>query len=118
MGIENLEKIIREQQRGKEGKPEFMIGEQLLDMARRSPLTAELLEQDLEVQAMNLTAAALCMKNYADEKHKKEKGNCVCIDPLEAEQVLRKFYHIPEDEPDQRPQEGKAAKIVDLADFL
>lgn len=114
MGLEN---IIKEQQAGKENTPEWMIGEQLLEMARRSPLAAELLERDLTVPEMDLTAAAGQMKKYADEKKKTIKGNCVCVTPLEAEQVLRKFYHLPEDEPDQKPAEG-AGVIVNLADFL
>ena len=115
MGIENLVKIIREQQRGKENQPEYMIGEQLLDMARRSPLTAELLEQDLAVKEMNLTAAAARMKKYADENHKGAK--CFCITPVVAEKILREFYHLPEEDAAQ-PAPSGSEPIVNLADFL
>ena len=117
MGIENLESIIREQQKGKETSPEFMIGEQLLDMARNSPLTAELLEQDLAVPEMNLTAAAARLKKYADDNHKGAK--CFCITPVVAERILREFYHLPEEQSGERSAEsGDKAPIVNLADFL
>lgn len=118
MGIENLEKIIREQQRGKEGKPEFMIGEQLLDMARRSPLSAELLEQDLIVPEMSLGAAAKQQQKYSDDNHKTAK--CFCITPNVAEKILREFYHLPEEDQsgERSAESGDKAPIVNLADFL
>lgn len=115
MGIENLEKIIREQQRGKEGKQEFMIGEHLLDMARSSPLTADLLEQDLVVPEMSLEAAAKQLQKYSDDHHKNAK--CFCITPNVAEKILRGFYHLPEEDAAQ-PAAGGSAPIVNLADFL
>ena len=115
MDIENLEKIIREQQKGRETSPEFMIGEQLLDMARRSPLTAELLEQDLAVKEMALTAASAALKKYADDHHKGAK--CFCITPVVAERILREFYHLPEEDAAQ-PTPNGSAPIVNLADFL
>ena len=123
MGIENLEKIIREQQRGKEDSHEYCIGEHLLDMARRSSLTAELLEQDLAVPGMSLADAAQQMQLYADKKEaqrtKKEgkKNGGVGITQMEAEKILRGFYHLPEEDAAQ-PAAGGSAPIVNLADFL
>ena len=120
MDFEKLKNIIREQQKGKEGKQEFFVGNHLLDMARQQPEIAELLAQDLDVPEMNLTAAAAKIKEYADEKHKKDGGKCVCVTPKEAETVLRGFYHLPEADAatDSRPPVGSTAPIVDLADFL
>lgn len=120
MDFEKLENIIREQQKGKEALPEFTVGEQLLDMARNNPEITELLVQDLDVPEMNLTAAAAKIKEYADEKHKKSGGKCVCVTPKEAETVLRAFYHLPEADAatDSRPQTGSTEPMVDLADFL
>ena len=120
MDFEKLKNIIREQQKGKEALPEFTVGEQLLDIARRELGVAELLVQDLDVLEMNLTAAAAKIKEYADEKHKKSGGKCVCVTPTEAETVLREFYHLPaaDDAGDAKQQTGSPAPIVDLADFL
>ncbi len=115
MDFEKLENIIREQQKGKEALPEFTVGEQLLDMARRSPLTAELLEQDLVVPEMSLGAAAKQLQKYSDDNHKTAK--CFCITPNVAEKILRGFYHLPEEDAAQ-PAAGGSAPIVNLADFL
>lgn len=120
MDFEKLKNIIREQQKGKEALPEFTVGEQLLDIARRELGVAELLAQDLAVPEMDLTAAAAKIKEYADEKHKKGGGKCVCVTPTEAETVLREFYHLPaaDDAGDAKQPTGSPAPIVDLADFL
>ena len=120
MSFKELAQIIEFQRLGKEDKPEFTVGEQLLDMASQQPEIAELLAQDLDVPEMNLTAAAAKIREYADEKHKKGGGKCVCVTPTEAEKVLRAFYHLPEADAatDSRPPAGSTAPIVDLADFL
>ena len=120
MSYKKLAQIIEFQRLRKEDKPEWTVGEQLLAMASQQPEIAELLAQDLDVPEMNLTAAAAKIKEYADEKHKKRRGNCVCVTPTEAEKVLREFYHLPEADAatDSRPPVGSAAPIVDLADFL
>ena len=120
MSYKELAQIVEFQRLRKEDKPEWTVGEQLLDMARQQPEIAELLVQDLDVPEMNLTAAAAKIKEYADEKHKKDGGKCVCVTPKEAETVLRGFYHLPEADAatDSRPPVGSTAPIVDLADFL
>ena len=120
MGYLKLAQIIEFQRLRKEDKPEWTVGEQLLDMASQQPEIAELLAQDLDVPEMNLTAAAAKIREYADEKHKKGGEKCVCVTPAEAEKVLRAFYHLPEAdaETDSRPPAGSTAPIVDLADFL
>ena len=118
MGYHELETIIRGQQKGKEALPEYTVGEQLLDMARHQPEIAELLEQDLAVKEMDLTAAAAKLKEYADKNHKGAK--CFCVTPTVAEKIFREFYHLPEaDQSGERSAEsGDAAPIIDLADFL
>lgn len=120
MSYKELVQEIEYQRLRKEDKPEFTVGEQLLEMARNQPELAELLAEDLAVPEMNLTAAAAEIRKYADEKHKKSGGKCVCVTPKEAETVLREFYHLPEADAatDSRPPAGFTAPIVDLADFL
>ena len=118
MDFEKLENIIREQQKGKEALPEFTVGEQLLDIARRELGVAELLAQDLAVPEMDLTAAAAKIKEYSDKNHKSAK--CFCVTPIVAEKNLREFYHLPEagQSGERKAESGDAAPIVDLADFL
>lgn len=96
--------------------PQWMVGEQLKDICRMEPKSAELIAQDLENEAMSITAAEKKIKAFADG-HK--TGNFACVTPAEAENILREFYGLP------RPDEIKPAappppakKLVDLSDFL
>ena len=72
-----------------------MVGEQLKDICAADPHCAELVAQDLENKDMSLEKAAAKIKAYADELHKKQKGNCVCVPPNEAERIIREFYGLP-----------------------
>lgn len=114
-----IEKITT-QQTGMEGSAPFMVGEQLKDICRRDAHAAELILQDLDVEAMSLKNAEKKIKAYADG-HK--KGNFACVPPDVAEKILREFYGLPtadvaaaEREPEV-PAEARG-KIVNLADFL
>lgn len=113
--MENLMKSIAQQQKGHENKPRFMIGEQLKEIAAREPLSAELLERDLQIGEMSLEAAERKLREYADKNHK--AARVFCITPDVAEKILREFYGLPEagkapEEP--KPQEG----FIDLATYL
>ena len=101
--------------------PAFMVGEQLKEMCRRIPGAAELIAQDVEREGMRLVDAEGMIRKRADEVHAKGRGakgkadggkaamkpsggavsggrgDAVCISPREAEEILRKFYGIPED---------------------
>ena len=57
-----------------------MIGEQLKEIAEREPLSAELLERDLEIEEMNLEAAEKHFQAYSDKQSGK-KGT-FCITPV------------------------------------
>ena len=105
-----------QQAKVKPRSPQWMVGEQLKDICRMEPKSAELIAQDLENEAMSITAAEKKIKAYADG-HK--TGNFSCVTPAEAENILREFYGLP------RPDEGKPAappapakKLVDPFDFL
>ena len=113
---ENICKMIAEQQKGKEGTPAWMVGEQLKEIASREPVSAELLEKDLAVTEMNLEKAADQIKKKADELHKAQKGNCVCVPPNVAEEVLRKFYGLPKK--GETVDQPAATEVLDLGDFL
>ena len=105
-----------------------MVGEQIKDIARAEPDSAELLEQDLQKPGMKISDAERKIHARADELHGKAKGGSIAIPPAEAERILRSFYGLPErkqgreaekaaaqSEPQQIPNTGK---IIDLADFL
>lgn len=109
---------IEAQQKGKEGMPEFGIGEQLKDIARAEPASAELIDQDLDKEGMGLEDVAEEFEDYADEMHKKKKGSCICITPQVAEDLIRKFYGLPEREADPAPVEEKPSGLLDLESFL
>lgn len=113
---------IEAQQKGIENTAAWMVGEQLKDICRREPGCAEILEQDLEVQAMSLTSAEAKIKEWADKQ--KRKGNCVVVPPQVAENILRKFYGLPPLEEAtttlQRTntREPEAGELLRLEDFL
>lgn len=121
MANKELREKIRAQQ-GAEGTDVWMIGEQLLEIAEREPTSAALIEKDLEVAAMSLPEAAKAMKAFADEKHSKIKGNCICVTPKEADGVLRKFYGLADREeaasPSEEVQGASDSGTIDLSDFF
>ncbi len=114
-----IEKITA-QQTGIEGTAPFMVGEQLKDICRKDARAAELILQDLHVEAMSLTNAEKKIKAYADGHR---KGNFACVPPDVAEKILREFYGLPAKdvaaaEREQETPAVAAEKIVNLADFL
>ena len=112
---------LREQQAGvAERSAPWMVAEQRMDICRAEPESAELILQDLEVEAMSIVEAEKKIKAYADG-HK--TGSFACVAPAEAEDILRKFYGLRargEDvEPQVTPTEpARPGKILDLMDFL
>lgn len=116
---------ITAQQKGKDGTPAWMVGEQLKDMCRMDPRCEELLDKDLDVKEMGLEKAAAKIKEFAD-KHK--TGNFSCVTPIQADRILREFYGLPGGAPsvtgagagDTSPRGGgkEERKIVRLEDFL
>ena len=111
-----VKKLEAQQAKVKPRSPQWTVGEQLKDICRAEPESAELIAQDLENEAMSITEAEKKIKAFAD-KHK--TGSFACVTPVEAEDILREFYGLP------RPGEAKPAaipapaeKMVDLLDFL
>ena len=111
MSVELAIQRLREQQsRLKERSPQWMVAQQLMDLVRAEPQCAEILAQDLEVEAMSITEAEKKIKAFADA-HK--TGNFACVTPDEADRILREFYGLP-----QRGEAGRNAVLgLDLADF-
>lgn len=109
--------LTAQQEREKGRTPAWMVGEQLKDICRREPMSAELIVQDMANASMHIQAAAKEIKKYADEHR---TGNFACVTPTEAEDILRKFYGLPEREEAPEPAfTGASAETsVNLEDFL
>lgn len=94
--MEKLIEIIGKQQEGHEDTAVFMVGEQLKDIAASDPKCLEILKQDLEVDGMGIEDAEKEIKKYADKHKGKGKVPCFCVSPMIADEILRKFYGLPE----------------------
>ena len=106
-----IEKLKAQQAKVKEGSPQWMVAEQLMDLCRAEPACAELLDQDLEVEGMSIVEAEKKLKAFADQ-HK--SGGFACVTPAQSDRILREFYGLP-----QRVEAGAPGLLdLDLADFL
>lgn len=104
-----------EAQQPKEHSAVWAAGEQLKDMIRGNESAAEILLTDLrENKEMTLAAAE---KKIAERARKNKVGNCGCVTPAEAEDILREFFGLPGRE-EESPRRKEERKVVDLADFL
>lgn len=97
-------------QQGAESTPVWMVGEQLKDICRSEPHSAELVAQDLNVAEMSLVNCEKKIKAYAD-KHR--KGNFACVVPAVAERIIREFYGLT-----AAPAEQPADTVINLLDLL
>lgn len=105
-----IRKLKEQQSKVKERSPQWMVAEQLMDLCRAEPACAELLAQDLEVEAMSIVEAEKKIKAFADS-HK--SGGFACVTPAESDRILREFYGLP-----QRQESGATGLLgLDLADF-
>ena len=107
----NVFEKIAAQQKGREGTGPWMVGEQLKDICRREPFSAELIDKDLDVKEMSIVEAEKKIKAYADS-HK--KGSFACVPPNVAEEILRKFYGLPAAGREAPPPSGELINFADL----
>ena len=119
---EALRAIEAQQKEVKERSPQWMVGEQLKDICRAEPASAELIAQDLTVKEMSIIEAEKKIKAFAD-KHK--TGNFACVTPMEADRILREFYGLPKKASGETAVIAqvpvpvkKASGVIDLSDFL
>ena len=119
---------IEAQQKGKENTAAWMVGEQLKDICRADPACATIVAEDLENKDMSIEKASLKIKAYADDQHRKQKGNCVCVPPKVAEGIIRDFYGLPaasspvahDETPTETPIQASSTAngFLDLDSFL
>ena len=113
---EAIRAIEAQQAKVKDRSPQWMVGEQLKDICRQEPRSAELLVCDLKAEDMSITAAEKKIKAYSDSHR---TGNFFCVTPMEADRILREFYGLQE--PSAAPPQAddpQERKIIDLSDFL
>lgn len=109
-----FEKIEKQQAQEKGRTAAWMVGEQLKDLCRMEPDSAELIDKDLDVKEMSIREAEKKIKAYAD-KHR--TNSFACVTPLEADKILREFYGLRERGGEtERP--AAAGKIIDLGDYI
>ncbi len=116
--IEKAIEMITEQQKGKENTAPWFVGEQLKDICRTTPGAAELVVQDLVIKEMSVSECEKKIKALADERHRKNKGNCAFVSHTEADRIIREFYGIPAAEETAQPAADIQDKFIDLADFM
>ena len=108
--------MLREQQaKVAEHSAPWTVAEQLMDICRAEPYSAELIAQDLENKSMSIVEAEKKIRARADEKHRKNGGSSACVTPKEAEEILRKFYGLPDP---GASAEAPAGVLLDFADFM
>ena len=114
---EQLIALINDQQKGKENTDVWMVGEQLKEIGAESEHNAEILLQDLQIENMNIVAAAAQLKAYADKN--RGKANSFCISPKVADGILREFYGLGEPQAAEiKPTGVQDGGIINLEDFL
>lgn len=112
-----LQAIEAQQAKVKERSPQWMVGEQLKDICRLEPSSAELIAQDLQVKEMGIVEAEKKINAFADA-HK--TGSFACVTPAEADRILREFYGLPAaGEAVQAPAPEQARdNVLRLEDFF
>lgn len=117
--------IEAQQAKVKPRSQQWAVGEQLKDICRQEPRSAELIAQNLQVETMSITEAEKKIKAFAD---KNKTGSFSCVTPVESNRILREFYGLPKpgDVPQPMPEPVPAPPpsvkpdngIIDLMDFL
>lgn len=107
-----IQMLLDQQSKVKDRSAPWMVANQLMDICRREPASAELIAQDLENESMSIVEAEKKIKAFA-VKHK--TGNFSCVTPTDAENILREFYGL------SQPGcgvHGETGVVLNLADFL
>lgn len=107
--LQEVTELVRKQQGGKRG-PVWMCGEQLLEMIGQDAAAAKLVLDDLQHGGLSLTGCEKGIRAFA------QKNGNVCTGP-EAEEIIRKYFGLPEREAVQKPAEEPAG-VISLEDFF
>ena len=89
----------------------WMVGEQLKDMIRAEPKWADMIEMDIKNKDQNLEAIA---KKIRERASKNKVGSFGCVTPIEAEEIIRKTFCIP----DHEEEKAAPSNVISLEDFF
>jgi hypothetical protein len=112
--VSAIEKLLEQQARVPEYSAPWMVAEQLMDICRREPHSAQLIDQDLDNPEMGIVQAEAKIRAYSDANRKGAK--CFCVTPIQAEKILREFYGLPENGGQGSRAGGE--NVLNLADFF
>lgn len=94
-----------------------MMGEQLKDLCRREPKSAELVAQDLRNPDMGLDKLKKTFDDFA-KKHETKSGQMgeAGITPAQGERLIRTFYGLPQPDTEElTAAQGAAGALPDNA---
>ncbi|MBP3412867.1 MAG: hypothetical protein J6K89_06360 [Oscillospiraceae bacterium] len=118
-----IAEIEKQQKKLPEYSTAYAVGEQLKDICRNEPASAELLANDLQVKEMDLTHADKKIYEYGKTLMKGKSGQ-LGLNAMAVDKVLRDFYKLPDKPSAQQPTvihesgSGRRPGIVDLNDFF
>lgn len=108
-----------EKQQPKERSAVWMVGEQLKDIVIHEPECALMILEDLQSENMSIKKAE---EKIAERAAKNKVGRVGCVTPAEADEILRKFYGLPDRTqaapPAKQEEKALAGEIIDIFDFL
>lgn len=109
--------IEEQQKKISEGTAPWCCAEQMKDICRSEPDSAELILKDLTVPEMSVTNAEKKIKDYAD---KQKTGNFSFVSPKKSDEIIREFYGLPKISKEQNAKDSNANRggVIDITDFL
>ena len=87
-----LSKINEQQKQFKQGSAPWDVGEQLKDILRAQPETADLVDRDLDQTGMGLADCEKKIAAFAKSNQKENVGYC---GPADSDRIIREFYGLP-----------------------
>ena len=103
-----------EKQQPKQHTAVWTVGEHLKAILLHEPHLAELVDQDLEQEALSLANCEKKIKACAD---KNRVGNSSSVSPVEADRIIREFYGLAREEVVEPPKQEQS-NLIDLSDFF
>lgn len=111
MNYELIEKIEEQQRKYDKNTAVYAVGEQLKGICEKYAGAAELVLCDLQKPEMSIEACEKKIKEYADELHRTNKSNAICINTDAAEDIICRFYGIDK-------EASASGGVVSLTDLL
>lgn len=89
----------------------WCVGEQIKDIMRAEPRLADIIAEDLAEKTN-------CLADIEKEIAKYARSHNGCCPPKASDNIIRKYFGLPEREKAPAPAESGSKKVVRLEDFL